>query len=518
MTPPHTAWRWISAAAVLLYLTFAVSAMLTREPWCDEAWFNSPALNLATRGYMGTAYLDPASNIGKDAVRLDGINRYTYWMTPLYMVVQAGWFKLVGFGLMRARLAALLWGLIAVGAWWIIADRLGGQANRLPHQKHSAPMAASLTIFLLGAEYHFVVRATSGRMDLMCAALGACGLAVYFAMRERSFFCAALIANTAIAAAIVTHPIGVVYGVALVVAGVSLDWKRIEWLRLPWCAAPYLIAGAGWAMYISRAPEYFKLQFFGNATQRGPGLSQPWEALQLELWHRYGENFGMASWTTGPARAKILILALYVGGWLYVAASGRLRSRTGSRTALLMGTAVVAFCWLFEGTKTNLYLPHILPWFCLLTGIATADLIAAGGAARWATAGVLAAVLAIQAFSVLLPAWRNPYGREFLPAMSFLKQHSQAADTIMSDAVAGFVLGFDRDVVDDAWFGYRTGKKTAWLVITPTYAETMDSLATQRPELSAYVNHLLAEYRLVFSNKRYRVYVRKTTTAVGNRF
>lgn len=497
MTQSSSAWRWIAAAAVLLFLALAIPAMLTREPWCDEAWFNSPAVNLASHGYMGTAYLDPASNIGKDAVRLDGINRYTYWMTPLYMVVQAGWFKIAGFGLMRARLTGLLWGLLALIAWWNIADRVSDR------------LAASLTILLLGAEYHFVVRATSARMDIMCAALGAGGLAAYFVVRERSFFRAVLLANIAIAAAVITHPIGVVYGVALAIAVITLDRKRIEWLRLPWCVVPYLTAAAGWAAYISRAPEYFQLQFRGNSTNRGPGLFQPWEALKLEFWHRYGENFGMASWTTGPARAKILILALYLGGLLYVAASGKLRSRPGSRTALLMGTTVIIFCWLFEGTKTNLYLPHILPWFCLLLAIAANDLLITGAIPRWAMAVVLAGVLAIQASSSLLPARRNPYGRQFLPAMSFLRDHSQAADTVMSDAVAGFALGFDRNVVDDAWFGYRTGKKPDWLVVTPTYAETIESLDQQRPGLSHYVHQFLGEYQPVFSNTMYRIYRRK---------
>jgi MFS family permease len=217
----------------------------------------------------------------------------------------------------------------------------------------------------------------------------------------------------------------------------------------------------------------------------------------------------MASWTTGPARAKILILALYLGGLLYVAASGKLRSRIGSRTALLMSTAVIVFCWLFEGTKTNLYLPHLLPWFCLLLAIAVNDLLTTGAAPRWAVTAVLAGVLAVQASSTLLPAHRNPYRRQFLPAMSFVNLHAGPAETIMSDAVAGFVLGFDRNVVDDAWFGYRTGKKPDWLVITPTYAETIESLDQHRPELAHYVHQFLGEYQPVFSNTMYLIYHRK---------
>ena len=498
--------RWIVALTVLLYLGLATAALLTRQPWCDEAWFNSPALNLETRGYMGTPNLDPASNIGKTAVRLDGVDRYTYWMTPLYMVVQAAWFKVVGFGLLRARATALLWGFVALAAWWEIARRL------------TTPLVASLTILLLGVEYHFVVRATSGRMDVMCAAFGTAGLAAFFALREHSFARAILLANIAIAAAVITHPIAVAYGIALAVAAASLDRKRLSWRQLPLCAIPYFVAFGAWSIYIAKAPHLFKLQFLGNATQRGPGLFQPWAALQLEIWHRYAENFGVASWTSGPARAKILILVLYVSGLIYVAVSRGLRSQSGSRLALLMGCSVIGFFWLFEGTKSGLYMPHVLPWFCLLAAIAIGDVMSAGRTERRLMVLVLAGIVAIQASSTILPALRYVYRRQFLPAMTFLQQHTHPNDSIMSDAVAGFVLGFDRKIVDDAWFGYRTGKKLDWLVITPTYAETMDSLAQQRSDVSRHVNQLLTEYRQVYSSRMYRIYVRKGSVAAAREF
>ena len=506
MNRPNPAARWIAGAAVILYAGLGTAAMLTREPWCDEAWFNGAALNLATKGYMGTPYLDPASNIGKDAVRLDGVDRYTYWMTPLYMVVQAAWFKVVGFGLVRARVTSLLWGLLALGAWWTLARRVADQ------------LAASVSVLLIAVEYHFITRATSGRMDIMCAALGVSGLAAYFALRERHLDLAMFLANASLAAAIVTHPIAVIYGLGLVVAAVSLDRGRLRWGRLIWCVVPYLVAMAGWSVYIAKAPQLFKLQFLGNATGRGPGPLQPWEALKLEIWHRYGENFGMASWTTGPARVKILVLALYLAGLAYVAASRNLRSRTGSRTALLMSASVIVFCWLFEGTKTNLYLPHILPWFCLMTAIAVSDLVANRRMPAWMPGIGLLMIVCIQASATILPATRNAYRRQFLPAMGFLRQHAQSDDTMMSDAVAGFVLGFDRTLVDDAWFGYRTGKKTDWLVMTPTYFETVDSLDKQRPEISRHVTALFNEYRPVYSSKMYRIYVRKSSVAAMREF
>ena len=50
--------RWVLAAILLVYLAFAVSLDRTTLPWCDEAWFASPGLNLAAKGYFGTSVLD----------------------------------------------------------------------------------------------------------------------------------------------------------------------------------------------------------------------------------------------------------------------------------------------------------------------------------------------------------------------------------------------------------------------------------------------------------------------------
>src|SRR6185369_9070971 len=107
----------IICGIVLGYLLLAVGSARTLLPWCDEAWFASPALNLINSGYMGTSVLDPTADFRTN--RIQGINRYTYWIVPLYPVTQALWDKLLGFNLFTVRLYSVAWGLVALAALYV---------------------------------------------------------------------------------------------------------------------------------------------------------------------------------------------------------------------------------------------------------------------------------------------------------------------------------------------------------------------------------------------------------------
>src|SRR6058998_2972490 len=97
--------------------------MVTRTPWQDEAWFGSPAYNLAYKGFLGTTILDPASSTWK-SVALTGIDRHTYWVMPLSLLLNAADFRLFGFGSIQMRAPSLLWGLAFLLAWRVILHRL----------------------------------------------------------------------------------------------------------------------------------------------------------------------------------------------------------------------------------------------------------------------------------------------------------------------------------------------------------------------------------------------------------
>src|ERR1700730_12917945 len=102
---PKNGFGVLAAVVLAVFLVLAIATAVTKEPWCDEGWFASPARNLAFQGFMGTTVLDPASGTPylSTRTRVDGIDRYTYWVMPLYLVTEAGWYRVVGFGLMRMR-------------------------------------------------------------------------------------------------------------------------------------------------------------------------------------------------------------------------------------------------------------------------------------------------------------------------------------------------------------------------------------------------------------------------------
>ncbi len=76
----------------VVYLLLSVGTALTKMPFCDEAWYADPAFNLITNGTMGTPVIESAGT------RLKGLDQHTYWVMPLYILAQAGWYKLVGGG------------------------------------------------------------------------------------------------------------------------------------------------------------------------------------------------------------------------------------------------------------------------------------------------------------------------------------------------------------------------------------------------------------------------------------
>jgi len=208
----------LTAAAVVPFLLLSLGTALTKRPWCDEAWFASPALDLVVNGRMGTQLLEPTGSfisVIHPGVTLERIDQRTYWAAPLHFLVLAVWFKLFGFSLTILRLPAMAWGLTALAAWYAIVRRLGGPAG-----------LAIFAVFLAGIDAAFVNSAADGRMDMMCAALGYAALALYLSLRERRFSTAVVAGNFAAALGCVTHPNGVLAAAALLFTMIYLDRNR----------------------------------------------------------------------------------------------------------------------------------------------------------------------------------------------------------------------------------------------------------------------------------------------------
>jgi hypothetical protein len=128
----------------------------------------------------------------------EGIEQRTYWVMPLYLVTLAGWFKLVGFGLLRMRLLSVLAGLLALVSWFVVMWRVTDDRR-----------VAFLAFALIAVGHASITLASEGRMDMMTAALSVAALAVYLSLRERNLEHATLAGHALAAAAMLTHPNGV---------------------------------------------------------------------------------------------------------------------------------------------------------------------------------------------------------------------------------------------------------------------------------------------------------------------
>ena len=278
-------WRLgIFGFVLVAYLVTATLKARTMYIWSNEAWFASPALTLLEKGYLGTEILETKGTW------MEGLERHTYWMPPVHLLVQAAWFRLFGFSLFTLRSVSIVSGAATLLAWYWIISLLSGNRN-----------VALMSMGLAAADPRFLTFAALGRADMLCAALGALGLACYLRLRNGSFPAAMVAANGLAAASCLTHPCGVLYAGAVVLLMLFFDRRKIGWSALALAALPYLLGLSAWGIYILQAPSQFVRQFTGNISgiasefsgaTRWSGLSAPLAALKREYFLRYGATSG----------------------------------------------------------------------------------------------------------------------------------------------------------------------------------------------------------------------------------
>jgi hypothetical protein len=200
------------------------------RPWCDEGWFSNPAENLATTSSMPTSVLDPTSTWR--GVNLQGINRHTYWIMPLYILAQAGWYRIAGFSMVSMRLSSVLWGLVALLSWYIILKRLSGSTA-----------VALLAVALLGTDFQFLSTAgPHGHDDGRAGERRAGRLPEYAQTQPRPRI---LVSQTLAAAGVFTHPLGLLGAVGMVFVSVYYDWKTLRFRHIVLTGILYAAGVAG---------------------------------------------------------------------------------------------------------------------------------------------------------------------------------------------------------------------------------------------------------------------------------
>ncbi|MEO8592447.1 MAG: glycosyltransferase family 39 protein [Candidatus Solibacter sp.] len=483
------------AVIVLLFLAVAFLCAHSNLPWSDEAWFASPALNLMAHGTFGTSVLDPTASFRTN--NLTGIREHTYWIMPLYPLAEAAWFTLSGVGLMDARYLSVLWGLIALWAWYRMLRILTGDER-----------VAVLAAGLLAVDFTFTYSASVARMDMMAAALGGAALTVYLLYRERDLARAVLFSQALAAAAGFTHPMAAGYCVALFVLTLYNDWRRIRIPHVLLAGAPYLAGAAGWGLYIMQAPHDFALQLGGNAAGRGIPLTDPAAVFHSQVMVRFLYMFGMAPDTRGFSRIKIVILAVYAAGVLTVLLVRELRTRPGIRNLLLAAGATLLTMMVMDREAQHHYLVHFVVWMASCTAVAGIWWWDRGGAPRWALACVLLALVGVQASTIARRITQRALSREYEPVTAYLKGRP---GIVMGSAELAFRLGFQDSMVDDPRLGYRSGKRPDFVVIDHNrYAEWIPQYEQREPDTYRYIRGMLdREFQQVLDTGAYQLYARK---------
>ena len=482
---------------LLVFVALAVLCAHVNLPGTDEAWFASPALNLITQGHFGTSVLDPTAAFRKN--NLTGINRHTYWIPPLYPLMQAAWDRVAGFGLMHVRYFSAVWGLLAMWAWYRILTIVSGDRR-----------AATLAMGLMAVDFTFVLAASWGRMDMMAAALGSAGLAAYLSLREKHLTRAVLASQACVAAAGLSHPLALGYFAGLVVLTLYRDGRRIRFPQVMAACAPYLLGAIGWGLYIRQAPREFILQFGGNAAGRGVALRDPAALLYGQLVKRFWYMFGMAPDTRGLSHMKVLILAVYAAGILAALCNRQIRRHAAYRPLLLTGGVTVLVMMAIDSETQSFYLVHFVLWLIAFTAISIVWYWDRRSVPRWSMAAVLALVVAVQFATIGRRVQQRAYSTEYLATTGYLKQHAGSQDLIMGSAELAFELGFGGNLVDDQRLGYRSGKRPNFIVIdTNRYAEWIPQYERREPETYRYIHDMMTrEFHPVLDNPAYKIYAR----------
>jgi 4-amino-4-deoxy-L-arabinose transferase-like glycosyltransferase len=477
------------AAAICVYLALACYASWHRLGWSDEGWYADPAYNLARHGRMVTTVFDPSRGLTR-------IDQHTYWIFPFSVLSEALWFRIFPATLFSARIHVILWGLLAIAAFYRIVARITG--NRV---------AAAFAAGALALDYTFLDNSAFARPDIMCCALGLSGLAAYLELRGGSLWIALLAANAFLAGAIMTHPNGIFHIAGLLLLIAVLDRKRLTLLNCVAAALPYLAAIGMWMPYVLQDWGAFRDQLTQNGTNsRWTPTLNPIAILYNELRERYWTLFGLK--TGGSARLKVLVLVSYFGSTALLLCSRRLRQQKGATLLLaLLGLYFVELSVFNQ--KLSYYFVHILPWYVAILAVVSLWLWTSAPRFRPVLAGWLVLLLGVQCGGIVLRARQRSAHQDEAAAADFLRRQGTGVHRIAATAALLFYLDFDPRLIDDPTLGTEGSTQPDAVVIGSNYRDIYDGWATARPQAMERIRQRLSGYRLTYENREYSVYFLK---------
>lgn len=476
----------IFAALAAVSVSLAFGLALTRRPWCDEGWFACAAFNLVRHGRLAITILDPHGF--PFAPYVEGIHRFTFWVLPGYLLALAGWNKIFGFGVLAMRGLSIVWSAVALGSWYVVMERLG-----------RSRALALLTAALVGIDHNFAVSAATGRMDMMCAALGFLAMALYLHFRETNFAAAVWSSSTAAAAAALTHANGALALLSLAVLAVSLDRGRIRARWIAAAAVPYVVFGGAYVLYVSQDTGAFLSQMRAQTKipHRFVVSWNPVVQISTEIATRYDATFGLHA--PFPGSLQAVPFYSFLAAAILAAAAGELRRE---RAVWILGILTISTFYLVSALQSSwYYLIYVTPFFSAFIALALRWLWRRGAAFRWAVAAYSLAAPALQ-LAATIPRIRNDsIVHRYDPAMRYVQERRSKDEWIVGSGEMGFWFGFDDPKLDDdARLGLFSHRRPEYIILDSQYRDYWFAwFASTEPATYEYIRKLLInDYRLVY--------------------
>lgn len=479
----------IAVSVVAIYLALSVGRSLTDSPGCDEGWFANPAFNLIENGRMNTTVLEDAN-----MKMTTGLHQQTYWVMPVNILTQAAWYKITGFSLFSMRSLSILFGLLALVAWFSIMKSLAGDKR-----------VALFAVTFIALDFAFIRSASTGRMDMMSAALDFAAWAAYLRLRERNLLLAVFASQSIVVVSGLTHPNGVMGLIGLVFLALYFDRSKIKLRHFAVAAAPYVIGAACYGLYAVQNPQLFLTQLSGNGGWRFWGLANPIGAIKLEMAERY-----LSLSAGGSSYLKLILMMACAAGILGTLFTREIRERKQYRALLIIAGLLFAYLTFLEGTKLYLYLIHIAPIYSALLAVWIHHCWMNLKAPRFLIASAVCGLLIVHIAGSVYVIARDSYSKSYLPAISFLNQNAGSDASITGTAELEFGLANPNALLDDKYLGYYNGRKPEFIVVDTRYQQEYDVVERKQPEIHEHITRLLTdEYEKVYDHAAYRIYARR---------
>ena len=304
--------------------------------WGDEAFFCNPAYTLATKGVFGTEFLQGWFNIENN----------TFWQPPVYMLSLALSFKILGFGIIQARIVSIIFGLISLIFTYKIAEKL--------YNEKIGILAVALLMFnpvmFLGAR--------NARMEIAVTAFVLISIYLLITGLENHSNYYFLLSGVFGGLAILSHPnaLHIVVVIGILLLFVIRNKNTFKQFTL-FSGGTFLI-GIPYLIYILSDISNFHSQFSANIAHYGLIF---WHNIQVEpqryinYINLYGDTL-VGSIIPGWFFIKLILL----GGLISYAVYYTLKRREYSDKIIL--TYIIVWC-LFIALFTN----YNVLYFCIVT-------------------------------------------------------------------------------------------------------------------------------------------------------